>query len=111
MEYNNVILKWVYPTTKVSDDFRKRDIVVESVEKYPQLIKIELQNDRCEIIDNFQLGDLINLKIELRGRKWTSPEGKTMLLQSIVGYSVKPHTPPKVVQKPIPVEESEDLPF
>jgi len=111
MEYNNVILREVHPTTKVSDDFRKRDIVVESVEKYPQSNKIELQNNRCDLIDNFQLGDMINLKIELRGRKWTSPEGKIIHLQSIVGYSIKPHNPPKVVQKAVPVEESEDLPF
>jgi hypothetical protein len=112
MELNNVILKWVSPTTKVSDKFTKREIVVETVEEYPQLLKIEVHNAKCKDYESIPLNTMVDLRIDLRGRKWTNPQGVTTVINSILAWKVQP----KIVHTPVPVTQItqnviEDLPF
>ena len=42
-----------------STGFRKRELVVTTQEQYPQNILVEFVQDRCEILDSFQVGELV----------------------------------------------------
>jgi hypothetical protein len=110
MELNNVILKWVSPITKVSDNLVKREIVVETLGQYPQLLKIEVHNDKCKDYESIPLNSMVDLRIDLRGRKWTNPQGVTTVINSIVAWKVIQQ---QTVQTPVPVTKNviEDLPF
>lgn len=61
-----------FDTAQVSPTFTKREFVVEIAEnpQYPQLVKFELAQDRCSILDKFNEGDMIEVSFDLRGRKW-----------------------------------------
>ena len=112
MELNNVILKWVSPITKVSDTLVKCEIVVETLGQYPQLLKIEVHNDKCKDCESIPLTSMVDLRIDLRGRKWTNPQGVTTVINSILAWKVQP----KIVHTPVPVTQItqnviEDLPF
>lgn len=51
--------------------FQARDFVIETVdEKYPQMIKFQLTQDRCGIIDQYEEGKSIKVYFDLRGREW-----------------------------------------
>ncbi len=52
------------------DSFRSRDFIVETDGQYPQLIKIQLVQDRCESIDNIREGATVKVYFDLRGREW-----------------------------------------
>lgn len=110
MELNNVILKWVSPITKVSDNLVKREIVVETLGQYPQLLKIEVHNDKCKDYESIPLNSMVDLRIDLRGRKWTNSQGVTTVINSIVAWKVIQQKP---VHTPVPVtqNETQDLPF
>ena len=43
-------------TVQVSERFRKREFVLEYADnpEYPEYIKFELAQDRCELLDSFQ---------------------------------------------------------
>lgn len=112
MELNNVILKWVSPITKVSDKLEKREIVVETLGQYPQLLKIEVHNDKCKDYESIPLNSMVDLRIDLRGRKWTNAQGVTTVINTIVAWKVIQNQP-QTVQPPVPVtqNEVENLPF
>ena len=70
---------------KVSDKFKKRDLVIETGEKYPQLIAIETHNGNTDILNNLREGDVVECDINLRGREWKNPQGETKYFNSVCG--------------------------
>ncbi|MCP4442158.1 MAG: DUF3127 domain-containing protein [Aureispira sp.] len=54
----------------INATFKKREFVVETDEKYPQLIKFELVQERCSLIDEFSTGDKLKVEFNLKGREW-----------------------------------------
>ena len=61
-----------YETEKKTDSFQAREFVVEIDEdsKYPQFVKLQLAQDRCAIIDDYEEGDTVTVHFDLRGREW-----------------------------------------
>lgn len=76
----------VLNTVHVSDKFRKRDLIVEYAENptYPETIKFEAHNDKCEKLDELKAGDDITVHFNLRGKPWTDKTGKTSYFNSLV---------------------------
>ena len=54
---------------QVTDTFSKREFVIETEGEYPQPIKFELTQAKCEDIDKHQLGSEITVHFNCRGRK------------------------------------------
>ncbi len=70
-------LKAKFDTQVVSDKFKKREFVLttEASTPYPQHLSIQVTQDKCSILDNFQNGDELKVSINLRGREWNGPQG------------------------------------
>lgn len=63
----------IFDSEQKSEKFRAREFVLEVVDgKFPQQIKFQLVNDRCDIIDDCELGEEINVSFKLTGRSWNS---------------------------------------
>lgn len=58
---------------QVSDKFRKREFVVtiDASSAYPQHVQFQLVQDKCSLIDGFQIEEEISVSFNLRGREWT----------------------------------------
>jgi hypothetical protein len=110
-----------------SNGFRKREIIITTQEQYPQQILVEFVQDKCELLDPYQIGQDVRIGINLRGREWVNPEGQTKYFNSIQGWRIdqldqeidnEESTP---IQKPFETtdskneendsDEEDDLPF
>ncbi len=69
--------------------FRKREVVVTTQEQYPQHLLIEFIQDRCELLDSFNVGENVKISINLRGREWENPEGEVKYFNSIHGWRIE----------------------
>lgn len=102
-----------------SNGFQKRDIVVTTDEQYPQMISIQFVQDKCAILDSYQVGQDVKIQINLRGREWINPEGKAVYFNTIQGWRIENVTqasniPPVEQFQPTPDlndNEPSDLPF
>jgi len=81
-------IKMVGPVQDVSPTFRKREVVVTTEEQYPQHIMIEFTQDKCDLLNQFQIGEQVRVGINLRGREWTNPQGETRYFNSIQGWRI-----------------------
>ena len=95
--------------------FRKRELVVTTSEQYPQDISIEFVQDKCDILNNYAVGQDVKVGINLRGREWINPEGVAKYFNSIQGWridkdklTVEEGVNGEVMQ---PSNEPDDLPF
>ena len=68
--------------------FKKRDIVVTTDEQYPQHILVQFVQDKCELLNNYQVGETVKIDINLRGREWTNPQGETVYFNTIQGWRI-----------------------
>ncbi|MEE3035107.1 MAG: DUF3127 domain-containing protein [Bacteroidota bacterium] len=83
-------IKWIDEIKTYGDSgFRKRQIVITTQEQYPQNLLIEFVQDKCNLLDSFQLGQTVKIGINLRGREWVNPEGETKYFNSIQGWRIE----------------------
>lgn len=71
------ILKVKFDTQKVSDRFSKREFVLttEATSPYPQHVSFQLTQDKCNLLDQYNIGDEMKIQFNLRGREWNGPQG------------------------------------
>lgn len=113
----------VYPTETKSDKFQARDFAIEYMSgNYPQLIKFQLNNDKCDLVDIYKIGDTIKVSFDLRGREWNEKiltnlnAWRIELVTSSNEVEQEPE-PDKVapskpkVEDAVIVEPNDDLPF
>ena len=94
-------------------EFKKRELVVTTEEQYPQSILIEFVQDKCGLLDNYQVGQDVKVGINLRGRSWDNPQGETKYFNSIQGWRID-KVDGAVTPEPLQTlaeQESSDLPF
>ncbi len=72
-----------------SNGFTKREFAVKTEEQYPQEIGLELVKDKCELLDQYNLGDNITVSINLRGNSWTNPQGEVKYFNSLQGWRIE----------------------
>ena len=84
--------------------FRKRELVVTTDEQYPQMIMIEFVQDKCDILDTYNVDDSVKVSINLRGREWINPEGTAKYFNSVQGWRIE-----KVEAQDIPVPEGQPV--
>ena len=84
------ILKVKGETTKVSEKFTKRELVItDNSNQYPQHISFQLTQDKCGLLDNYRIGDEIKVYFNLRGREWTSPQGELKHFNSLEAWRLE----------------------
>ena len=120
-------IKMIDQTKEVgSGGFKKRDIVVTTDEQYPQHILVQFVQDKCDLLNSFQVGEQVNIAINLRGREWTNPQGEIVYFNTIQGWRIgklaaesttAPQMPPMPAAEAfapatnVNEEEADDLPF
>lgn len=61
-------------TQEISASFKKREFVIEVENErnsdWNDFIKFQSTQDRCSILDKYNLGDTINVSFNIKGRKW-----------------------------------------
>jgi single-strand DNA-binding protein len=60
----------VYDTESKSASFQTREFVIGTEETYPQFVKFQATQDRCNIVDGINEGDKVKVFFDLRGREW-----------------------------------------
>jgi translation initiation factor IF-3 len=83
-------IKWLDETkTYGNNGFRKREVVVTTEEQFPQHILVEFIQDKCDLLNAFQMGQNVKIGINLRGREWINPQGETKYFNSVQGWRIE----------------------
>ena len=125
------IVKVVNATVQVSEKFAKREFVVtDTTSMYPQDIMFQATQDKCSMLDGYNVNDQVEVSFNLRGREWTSPQGEIKYFNTIEAWRIERpgqgagmpaggpsamslgNAPASTPSSPITAaEEDDDLPF
>jgi hypothetical protein len=82
-------LKIKKDTQVVSEAFSKREFVLTVVDgAFSNDILIQLVKDKVTLINDINIGDLLEVEVNLKGKEWTSPSGEVKYFNSIECWKV-----------------------
>lgn len=100
----------IFEKKQISEKFSKREFVLITEGEYAQKPLFQLINDKCNILDNYKLGDKVEVSFNLNGKSWTSPNGETKYFNTLDCWkidSLDVQAPPPNIEAP-PID---DVPF
>jgi len=105
-----------FETVQITETFKKREFIIQENKnpEYPEYIKVELIQDKVSLLDSLNIGDEINVLINIKGRKWEDKEGNIKYFNSIQGWKIESenqNTTQEIPSENINQENEEDLPF
>ena len=72
-------IKVINDVQQVTDSFRKREfVVIDASGQYAQTILFQAVQERADLLNNFKVGDVVEVTFFLRGREWTNPKDGTV---------------------------------
>ena len=92
-------------------DWKKRDIIIETEDKYPKQVCISLWNDLISTVENCKQGEKIKVFFNLESREYNSrwfTEVKAWKVETETKQESKPKEPEPIRGKD---EEDFDVPF
>ena len=95
-------------TQQISQKFAKRDFVIETEDKYPQKVILQLTQDKCGLLDAYEVGDAVDVDFNLRGREWTSPKGEVKYFNTLEAWRFNRAEDDEVSYES---KEADDIPF
>ena len=107
---------------QITDSFKKREFVLsDESSQYPQEIMFQLVQDKCDLIEPYQINDEVKVNFNLRGRRWENPKtNETKFFVSLDAWRLEKvaqenqvaNLPPLPENEPANVSDgSDDLPF
>ena len=92
LEITGKLLK-KYDAVDVSPKFKKREFVLELSEEisgniYTNYAAMQLVNNKCSAIDQFQEGDMVKVNFNIRGTKWVK-DGKERYFSNLDAWRVE----------------------
>lgn len=81
------------PTQVVSDKFRKREFVLELAEEingntYTNFAKMQLVQQKCDILDKFNEGDTVKVSFNIKGNRWEK-DGKVNYITNLDAWRIE----------------------
>ena len=109
----------VFETESKTATFQAREFVLMIEDgKYPQHIKFQLTQDRCQIIDPYEEGQVVKVYFDLRGREWNGKYFTNLNAWKLEQATDEGNTAPVTDETPVFQDEQEmqaedfdDLPF
>ena len=106
----------IFDTVQITETFKKREFIIQDNKnpEYPEYIKVELIQDKVDLLNSLSVGDEINVLINIKGRKWEDKEGKIKYFNSIQGWKIESENSnmnQENDQENINQDSDDDLPF
>src|SRR5690554_7508137 len=96
-----------------TEKFTMRIFVIETADQYPQPIKFQLVNDRCDLADKFRDGQDVTVHFDIRGNRYKDTVFNNLNAWKIEAlHGQERELTPTGQEFPMPDEVDEDgLPF
>jgi len=83
-------IKVINDTQEISEKFKKREFVVtDTSSMYPQDVMFQSVQDKCDMLNGYNVEDQVEVSFNLRGREWTSPDGVVKYFNTLDAWRIE----------------------
>ena len=116
----------IFDTVQVTEKFCKREFVLELEGKYPEFVKFQMVQDKCEWLDKYVEQEMVTVFFNIKGKPYTNKEGVQVFFTNLDCWKIEgekaqkaPAPEPKLTKEEVKMAgidiesnlEEEDLPF
>lgn len=81
------------PEQVVNDKFKKREFVIEISEEiggntYTNFAKLQLVQNKCDLINNFNEGDMVRVNFNIKGNRWEK-DGRVNYITNLDAWRIE----------------------
>lgn len=74
---------------QVTDKFTLREFVLTNPdETYPQEVKFQVSNKNCSLLDRFNVGDIVDVAFNLRGKRYQGKDGQPGWFTTVEAWKI-----------------------
>jgi len=106
-----------YDEQQVNETFKKREFVIEvssynNSSSFTDYLKFQLVQDKCNLLDKFDLFDTVRVQFNLKGRRWEK-DGNIMYFNILDAWRIDKNedAQSRPFADDIVVPDGEDVPF
>jgi hypothetical protein len=81
-------IKRIEATNVVSEKFKKRMLVVTTSEQYPQEIGVQFVQDKCDVLNGYNVGDDVEIEVNVQGKDFTNKAGEVFNITNLQGWKI-----------------------
>jgi hypothetical protein len=85
----NGTIKKILPTQKLSGGFEKRLFWLEDDDKYPNTLQLECWKTDVEMLNDFNVGDIIIAYVDLKGKMFMGRDNEEKVLNSLKCWNIE----------------------
>ncbi|HET8885587.1 MAG TPA: DUF3127 domain-containing protein [Salinimicrobium sp.] len=74
---------------EISESFKKQDVIVRTVEEYPNHYKIEFANGNVDLLANWEEGANVKISCNVRGKLYTKESGESDVFMSLKAWKIE----------------------
>ena len=107
----------IRPTeAKGESNFQVRTFVIEVQnyrdQRYNDFLEFQMTGQRCALLDNFKVGQMVDVSFDIHGRKWIGKENQVRYFNTLTAWNIRPDGQTAVNATP-PVKQDDfvDLDF
>jgi single-strand DNA-binding protein len=102
----------IFAEQQVSEKFRKREFAVEIPDgAYAQTAKFQLTQDKCSLLDQYQVGQEVKVHFNLSGKPFTK-NGTTMYFTNLQAWRLEAaNSSPVTARAEVQEDDNDSLPF
>ncbi len=94
---------------QISDTFKVREFVIENTETvagrdFTEMIKFQLVQDKCSLVEDIQKGDSIKVNFNIRGRKWEK-DGRSGYMTNLDAWRIEKSDSTSTTSQDVKIEE------
>ena len=81
----------IYDIQIVSANFKKREFILKHAPnpEYPDFLKLEVVQNKTDLLDKYKVGQHVDVDINLKGKKWEKGE-KSGYFNSLQAWRIQP---------------------
>lgn len=72
-----------------ANQMQKQILVVQTDAEFPQKLPIEFIKDKCDLLNNLQIGQQVKVSVNIRGNEYQDRNGVTRFGLSFQGWKVE----------------------
>jgi hypothetical protein len=81
-------IKRIEATNVVSEKFKKRMLVVTTSDQYPQEIGVQFVQDKCDVLNGYNVGDDVEIEVNVQGKDFTNKAGEVFNITNLQGWKI-----------------------
>ena len=82
-------IKRIEALKQITDSFKSQEVIVETEEQFSQTVSVQFQQDKTDLLQNFQPGMKVKIEFGLKGKEVIKDGKPPMVFNTLAAWKIE----------------------